>query len=751
MSGLSSYLMSTLSRVGGLGGSSGIPDFPFVVGEKVATVWPWTIHAGTSTDGKHVSIFVFDKPRGTQYVGAAQNALRRMRTLRHPGVLRYMGGAETSDAIYIATERIVPLDLNDRNEELVRWGLFRIAEALRFVNEDCKLVHANVCKDAVFVTDAGEWRLGGLELMDAVGAERPVYREMGSVIPGYAGRMAPEIKVQGMQGTAALDGWGLAELISECYTTEMPLGLGALHAQLRNNNPKLRMTAPGFVEAAQRSGGVLDTAFVRACRFLESVTVKDSHERAEFFAGLGAAAAEFPRVFAQRKMLPELLTLVEFGGADNGHSAVLASVVQIARDMDETEYSTVVAPAVVRLFASTDRALRFALLEHATALLHGMHDDVVVASVYPAFATGFGDAAPAIREATVKAALSMAPRVGSKTLNSDLIKHLVRAVADAEPGIRTNSLICIGKLCAKNGPGVTDTSLRYIVCPALLHALRDVFPPVRAAALAVSGACAMRWDAVDVARRVVPAISPLLVDGERPVRVAAVKAINVMVAHIEGHAREMPETVAKKMDKVGAQAEAVADLAANGWGGWAVSSLSSTISGAISLASSVSQSGARSESAGVRSEPAGVRSEPSGIRTEPSGLSEPPQVSQRPSTTINSPTAVSTSIPSNAAVSQSAGGWEFNDDWGEDAADAWGIDDNDDDSWNAQSNTTGGMTAVANTPVKLAKPAAITPVIKPVVKPVTKKDTKPVQPRRKGLGAMKLGGGAKSNPVDQFL
>ncbi|KAJ2264873.1 hypothetical protein EV176_006120 [Coemansia sp. RSA 451] len=213
----------------------------------------------------------------------------------------------------------------------------------------------------------------------------------------------------------------------------------------------------------------------------------------------------------------------------------------------------------------------------------------------------------------------------------------------------------------------------------------------------------------------------------------------------------MPETVAKKMDKVGAQAEAVADLAANGWGGWAVSSLSSTISGAISLASSVSHSGARSESAGVRSEPAGVRSEPSGIRSEPSGLSEPPQVSQRPSTTINSPTAVSTSIPSNAAVSQSAGGWEFNDDWGEDAADAWGIDDNDDDSWNAQSNTTGGMTAVANTPVKLAKPAAITPVIKPVVKPVTKKDTKPVQPRRKGLGAMKLGGGAKSNPVDQFL
>ncbi|KAJ2557504.1 Nuclear aminoacylation-dependent tRNA export pathway component [Coemansia sp. RSA 1822] len=745
MSGLSSYLISTLSRVGGLGGSSGIPDFPFAVGEKVATVWPWSIHLGTSTDGKHdVTIFVFDKPHGAQYVAAAQNALRRMRTLRHPGILRYMGGAETSDAIYIATERVVPLDLSDRNEELVRWGLFRVAEALRFVNEDCKLVHANVCKEAVFVTSAGEWRLGGLELMDAVGAERGVYREMGAMVPGYAGRMAPEIKVQGVQGTAALDGWGLASLIGECYTTEMPVGLGALHAQLRNTDPQRRMTARGFIEAAQRSGGVLDTAFVRACRFLESVTVKDTHERAQFFAGLGAAAAEFPRVFAQRKMLPELLTLVEFGGADNGHSAVLASVVQIASDMDETEYSAVVAPAVVRLFASTDRALRFALLEHASGLLHGMRDDVVTSSVYPAFATGFGDAAPAIREATVKAALSMAPRVGAKTLNSDLIKHLVRSVADAEPGIRTNSLICIGKLCAKGGPGVNDTSLRYIVCPALLHALRDVFPPVRAAALAVSGACAMRWDAVDVARRVVPAISPLLVDGERPVRVAAAKAINVMVAHIEGHAREMPETVAKKTaDKVGAQAEAVADLAANGWGGWAVSSLSSTISGAISLASSVSQSGARPESAGVQSEP-------SGSRSEPSGLSEPPQVSHRPATTVNSPTAASAIVQSTTAP-QSAGGWEFNDDWGEDAADAWGID-NDDDSWDAQpSNTTGGMTVVANTPVKLAKPAAITPVAKPVPKSVTKKDTKPVQPRRKGLGAMKLGGGAKSNPVDQFL
>ncbi|KAJ2014343.1 Nuclear aminoacylation-dependent tRNA export pathway component, partial [Coemansia sp. S85] len=165
------YLFSTLSKVGSIGGS-GIPDFHYTIGDKIeafAGKSIWDVHHSTRTnDAKQAAtVFVLAKARGSSYTAVAQNTLKRMRTLRHPGILRYLEGAETAEAVYIATEPVVPLaqalDL-DKSEELKRWGLYKIAETMRFINEDCKLIHANLSAASVFVTKAGEWKLGGLEL-----------------------------------------------------------------------------------------------------------------------------------------------------------------------------------------------------------------------------------------------------------------------------------------------------------------------------------------------------------------------------------------------------------------------------------------------------------------------------------------------------------------------------------------------------------------------------------------------------------
>ncbi|KAJ1829681.1 Nuclear aminoacylation-dependent tRNA export pathway component, partial [Coemansia sp. RSA 2703] len=202
MSGLSSYLFSTLSKVGSLGGS-GIPDFPYTVGERIEAYVGqsiWQVHQGHKNDSakQEATVFVFDKTRGGSLTAAAQNALKRMRTLRHPGIVRYLDGAETAEAIYMATEPVTPLSLaTDTDDELRRWGLYKIAETLKFLSEDCKLVHANACTASVFVTKAGEWRLGGLELVDALSGEgQQAFRQYAGVIPGYSARMAPEFGAQ---------------------------------------------------------------------------------------------------------------------------------------------------------------------------------------------------------------------------------------------------------------------------------------------------------------------------------------------------------------------------------------------------------------------------------------------------------------------------------------------------------------------------------------------------------------------------
>ncbi|KAJ2653639.1 Nuclear aminoacylation-dependent tRNA export pathway component [Coemansia sp. RSA 1250] len=796
MSGLSSYLFSTLSKVGGLGGS-GVPDFHFTLGEKLEFPGKtlWQVHLAQSTNGKQeATVFVFDKGQGASHTAAAQNALKRMRTLRHPNMLKYLEGVETAEAIYIATEAVVPLVMDlgvkrDGSDELIKWGLFKVAEALKFINEDCKLVHGNMAATSVFVTRAGEWRVGGLELADVAGSKdnggsQQMYRQYTSVIPGYAARMAPEMAAQNwalVQGgkLGALDGWGLAVLIYEIYNGELqaatqmqtqgqiPQSVWPLYRRLYATDMRRRATAAEFLQVGQQTGGYLDSKFVRACQFIENVAVKEEEERREFFAGLDTTIAEFPAEFTKHKILPELLKMIEFGGiGSREHDAkVLSSVIQIGKRMDEDEYNRLVAPAIVQLFGSNDRALRFNLLEHMGGFIESVPQSLVLKKVYPDFAAGFLDGAPAIREATVKAALVLAPKLNQKTLNGDLMRQLVRLVADAEPGIRTNSLICIGKLCTARrsgieleGDGVTESTVRFVVCPALLHALRDQFPPVRSAALSVASACAGRWDALEVSRRVVPAISPLLVDSELPVRSAAFKAMSAMISRVDEYAKSMPETSSKgpaAPGKPSVQTQASMG-AADGWSGWAVSSLSSTITGALSLASSSLPIGQAQPGDRAPSAPTIITS------------SQPP-MSPRNSTTVSSPTAsVSKPHPKPQqpiAAEPEASGWNFDDNW-DDSNDAWGLDDDDLDTELASEQPladsqggAGGMVTraasieptSASASKTSAKPARSASAL--TAFGATSQVAKPVSRRTKGLGAMKLGGAKKNSDalLDQLL
>ncbi|KAJ1965684.1 Nuclear aminoacylation-dependent tRNA export pathway component [Dipsacomyces acuminosporus] len=776
MSGLSSYLLSTLSRVGGIGGS-GLPDFHFTIGEKVQdfagkTIWELH-HAYKNDDKQEAAVFVFDKTRGSSYTAVAQNALKRMRTLRHPGVLKYLEGTETPEAIYIATEPVTPLVLqlsSECEDELKRWGLHKLADTLSFINEDCKLVHANLSTSSVFVTKAGEWKLGGLELVDSPAGSEQVYRHYTSAIPGYSMRMAPEFESQGWdrieKGKAgSVDGWSLACLIYQVYNGDLtstsqlqtqgqiPKGLWAAYQRLLVSDLRNRMTPGEFLQHSSRSGGFFDSAFVKTSIFLENIAVKEEDEKAEFFSNLDTAIEGFPQTFSKFKILPELLRLMEYGGGD---AKVLGGIIHIGKALDETEYNELVTPAIVKLFSSNDRALRFTLLERIGSFIDAIPTAVVTKKVFPDFATGFLDAAPAIREATVKASLAVAPKLSQKVLNNDLIKQLVRLVGDAEPGIRANSLICIGKLCSTkdnalnlDGDGVSESSHRYAICPALLQAFRDSFPPVRSAALVVASACAPRWDAVEIARRVIPAISPLLVDGEKPVRSAALKAINTMVARAESHAQTMPDTQVKRapaaQNPTSNQQEAASNTAApDSWSGWAVSSLSSTLSGALSLTSSLPISQQQQQQQRATSVPADTSGRDNSSTTINSTATS--QLAERAATSSSSPSISSSTTKKLASLTapntedQDTSGWGFNDDGWDD--DSWG-----NDGWD--SNAPKKSPVLPTTPKKTSFKLSKTNAAKSAAASTTLSG-EATSSRRKGLGAMKLGS-SKNKPVDDIF
>lgn len=85
-----------------------------------------------------MSVFEFDagSPGKRNVLGLAKNALRKLRTIRHPDVLKFMDGVETDSTVYIMTERVRPLsaalsewsskEAQEREDWLI-WGLHRVS------------------------------------------------------------------------------------------------------------------------------------------------------------------------------------------------------------------------------------------------------------------------------------------------------------------------------------------------------------------------------------------------------------------------------------------------------------------------------------------------------------------------------------------------------------------------------------------------------------------------------------------------
>lgn len=68
--------------------------------------------------------------------------------------------------------------------------------------------------------------------------------------------------------------------------------------------------------------------------------------------------------------------------------------------------------------------------------------------------TGFSDLAPLVREQTVKSVLTIIVKLTDRTINGELLKYLAKTSNDTEPGIRTNTTICLGKIAKHLGPNV---------------------------------------------------------------------------------------------------------------------------------------------------------------------------------------------------------------------------------------------------------------------------------------------------------
>ncbi|XP_018719669.2 probable inactive serine/threonine-protein kinase scy1 isoform X2 [Eucalyptus grandis] len=581
--------------VGGSG--TGVKDLPYNIGEPYSSAWGSWLHCrGTSKDdGSPVSIFSLsgNNPQDG-HLAAGRNGVKRLRTVRHPNILSFLHSteAEVSDGatvkvtIYIVTEPVMPLSEKikelglegTQRDEYYAWGLNQIAKAVSFLNNDCKLVHANVCVASVVVTQTLDWKLHAFDVLSEFDGNNPSasgpmlqyewlvgtqYKPMELVKSDWAAvRKSPPW---------AIDSWGLGCLIYELFsgmklsrteelrnTASIPKSLLPDYQRLLSSMPSRRMNTSKLLENSE----YFQNKLVDTIHFMEILNLKDSVEKDTFFRKLPNLAEQLPRQIVLKKLLPLLASALEFGSAA---APALAALLKMGSWLPTEEFSSKVLPTIVKLFASNDRAIRVGLLQHIDQYGESLSAQIVDEQVYPHVATGFSDTSAFLRELTLKSMLILAPKLSQRTISASLLKYLSKLQVDEEPAIRTNTTILLGNIASHLNEG---TRKRVLINAFTVRALRDTFSPARGAGIMALCATSSYYDTTEIATRILPNVVVLTIDPDSDVRSKAFQAVDQFLLLLKQYYEKTSSG-----DTTGMSTGTSLDLGNAGLLGWAMSSL----------------------------------------------------------------------------------------------------------------------------------------------------------------------------------
>ncbi|KAM5463060.1 Nuclear aminoacylation-dependent tRNA export pathway component [Microsporum audouinii] len=570
-------------------------SFPYSFGDKVDNSDSiWTLHNGTKKeDSSPCSIFTFEIVQNRSHLPLAKNALRKLRTLRHPGVIKVLETIETDTQIYIIVERVTPLSWpvkrRSLSEETIKWGLYTIASTLKFINEDASSVHGAIRVSSIYTGESGEWKLAGFDILSSLKEESPVIYTYGSLLPDSRRYNPPEILKEGWDVIKnnplhAVDAYNFGAVVFEAFngsfkggeqagqTSNIPPSMRPSYKKLMNANPKLRLSVAHFLDQGKRSGGFFQTPLIRLSQDIESLGLKSDEEREQFINELDELSDDYPEEFFKMKVLPELLKSVEFGG---GGPKVLSTILKVGTKLNDDEYTQKLTPVIVRLFANPDRAMRVCLLDNLPIMIDRIPQRTVNDKIFPQMVTGFTDLAPVVREQTVKAVLAVIGKLSDRTINGELVRYLAKTANDEQPGIRTNTTICLGKI-AKN---LSASSRPKILVAAFSRSLRDPFIHARNAGLLALAATFDLFSEEDCAVKVLPIITPALIDREKLVRDQANKCVDIYLQRVRKFASNMADTALPSQERADSSVAAArlpspSNTAAS-WAGWAISSFAS--------------------------------------------------------------------------------------------------------------------------------------------------------------------------------
>ncbi|CAF4570783.1 unnamed protein product [Rotaria socialis] len=170
------------------------------------------------------------------------------------------------------------------------------------------------------------------------------------------------------------------------------------------------------------------------------------------------------------------------------------------------------------------------------------------------------------------AMLYLASKLNYKNLNVELMKHFSRLQTSDDQGvIRTNTIVCLGKIAAHLNPSLRGR----LLISAFGRGTQDPFGPSRQASIYALYHSERFFTLKDIATKILPIVCHATIDPELDVRQQAFKTINLFIKKLET-VSEKPE-LAIEMEKDVNSSNVTGIANETSWTSWALTSLSSNI------------------------------------------------------------------------------------------------------------------------------------------------------------------------------
>jgi len=202
--------------------------------------------------------------------------------------------------------------------------------------------------------------------------------------------------------------------------------------------------------------------------------------------------------------------------------------------LDSDKVGKEISGTVSRLFGVNDRGVRGLLLQKAPFFSQHMDRNALNQFVFEPMCSGFSDSSSALRELTLKATLGLVPHLTAPNLEK-LSRYLVRLQSDPEASIRTNTVIFFCKLA----PHLSDTTREKLLLSAFVRAMKDPFTPCRLAALKSTLNAKELFTAQSIACKVLPAVTPQLLDSAAEVRREAFQVVDDFLFQLRQESERM--------------------------------------------------------------------------------------------------------------------------------------------------------------------------------------------------------------------